>query len=64
LLINPPSLFCFAEFGIVWGTSVFYRHEELTAKKTSQEKGPKNQNSMNGTFGNMKAQLFDPSNSA
>jgi hypothetical protein len=41
-------VFCFAEFGIVWGIAVLYRHEELNAEETIEEKGSQNQDSVNG----------------
>lgn len=50
LLINFSFAVSVAEFGIVWGIAVLYRHEELNAEATNEEKGPQNQDTMKGNI--------------
>jgi len=50
LLINFSFAVSVAEFGIVWGIAVLYRHEELNAEATNEEKGPQNQDTVKGNI--------------
>lgn len=36
----------FAEFGIVWGSALFHKHEGFNAKETTQEKSSQSENYM------------------